>query len=176
MDGDRKYRQHGYQDSDYSSNGHRSDGHRTERPKQQGPKLPLDVTGPKLPRLVQNVVASRCFNCAVALPSDMDFKGSCPKCHTPLHCCKQCVHFEPSTRFQCTKPVPVRIPSKDQANTCELFSARITVARDVLPEGPASLRPGIGGNGQGHVVASREPVAPRTVSDARAAFDSLFKK
>ena len=143
MDGDRKYRQHGYQDSDYSSNGNRSggnrsDGYRSERPKQQGPKLPLDITGPKLPRLVQNVVASRCFNCAVALPPDIDFKGSCPKCHAALHCCKQCVHFEPSTRFQCTKPVPVRIPSKDQANTCELFAARVTVARDVLPEGPPS--------------------------------------
>ena len=63
MDGDRKYRQHGYQDSHYASNGARS-----ERPKQHGPKLPIDVTGPKLPRLVQNVVAARCFNCAIALP------------------------------------------------------------------------------------------------------------
>jgi hypothetical protein len=160
MDGDRKYRQHGYQDSDRANS-----SYRTERPKPQSSKLPIDVTGPKLPRLVQTVVASRCFNCAATLAPDTDFKGTCPKCGAALHCCKQCVHFDSSTRFQCLKPIPVRIAVKDQANTCQLFSPRVTVARDVLPSGtvsrlgPASLMP-----------------APRNANDARAAFDSLFKK
>jgi hypothetical protein len=164
MDGDRKYRQHGYHDSDYSSNGHRS-----ERQKQPGSRPPMDMTGPKLPRLVQNVVASRCFNCAVALSPGTDFKGACPKCHAALHCCKQCVHFEPSTRFQCTRQVPVRIPLKDQANTCELFAPRITVSRDDL-QGSASPSRGYQGPSQGPAPA------PTNASDARAAFDSLFKK
>ena len=158
MDGDRKYRQNGYQDT--GSNG----SYRADRPKQQGPKLPLDVTGPKLPRLVQNVVASRCFNCAVTLASDTDFRGVCPKCGASLHCCKQCVHFDSSTRFQCHKPVPVRIPVKDQANTCEFFSPIVTVARDAaVPAAPSNR------------VVDNTP-APRNASDARAAFDSLFKK
>lgn len=139
---------------------------RSERPRPQGPKLPLDVTGPKLPRLVQNVVASRCFNCATTLPQGTDFRGECPKCHAALHCCKQCAHFEPSTRFQCLKPVAVRIPVKDQANECELFSARVTVARDALPPSPAMVKP------EGNKLAGE----PRTPNDARAAFDSLFKK
>ncbi len=160
MDGDRKYRQHGYQDTDRPSHSYRQ-----ERPKQQGPKLPIDVTGPKLPRLVQNVVAARCFNCTVTLPADMDFRTTCPKCGVALHCCKQCVHFDSSTRFQCLKAVPVRIAVKDQANTCELFSSRVTVARDVLPSAPVSR---ISDNGSAP--------APRNASDARAAFDSLFKK
>jgi hypothetical protein len=159
MDGDRKYRQHGYQDND------RSSGYKPDRPKPQGPKPPLDVTGPKLPRLVQNVVASRCFNCAVTLRADTDFTGKCPKCGTALHCCKQCVHFDSSTRFQCLKPIPERIAVKDQANTCTLFAPRVTVARDVLPAAPISK---IADNG---VVP-----APRSANDARAAFDSLFKK
>jgi hypothetical protein len=160
MDGDRKYRQHGYQDSDRSSFPHRGD-----RPKQQGPKPALDVTGPKLPRLVQNVVAARCFNCAVALPAGTDFKSACPKCGAALHCCKQCANFEPSTRFQCLKPIPARIPLKDQVNECELFSARVTVARDAPASGtPAPVRSYENGS------------APRSQSDARAAFDSLFKK
>ena len=77
-----------------------------ERPRQQGPRPPLDITGPRLPRLVQSVVASRCYNCATALLPDTDFRGSCPKCNAALHCCKQCAHFEPSTRFQCLKPDP----------------------------------------------------------------------
>jgi len=157
MDGDRKYSQRGYQDSG-------RDHSRPERPRPQGPKLPLDVTGPKLPRLVQSVAAARCFSCAVTLAADTDFKGNCPKCGAALHCCKQCVHFDSSTRFQCMKPIPLRIPIKDGANTCELFAPRVTVARDALPSGPVSQ------------TAASVIAAPRNANDARAAFDSLFKK
>ena len=160
MDGDRKYRQHGYQDSDRAPASYRQ-----ERVKPQGPKPPIDITGPKLPRLVQNVVASRCFNCAVALAPGTDFKGACPKCGAALHCCKQCVHFDSSTRFQCVKPIPVRIPVKDQENSCELFAPRVTVARDVQPSAGV---PKTSDNGN--------VIAPRSANDARAAFDSLFKK
>lgn len=158
MDGDRKYRQHGYQDSD-------RDSYRSERPRPSGPKLPLDVTGPKLPRLVQNIAAARCFSCAVALAGDTNFSGKCPKCGTALHCCKQCVNFDSSARFQCVKPIPVRIAVKDQANTCELFSPRVTVARDAAPSGTVSQS-----------AANGVAPAPRNANDARAAFDSLFKK
>lgn len=162
MDGDRKYRQRGYMDTDREASG----TYHSERPKPQGPKLPIDVTGPKLPRLVQSVVASRCYNCATALPQDTDFHGNCPKCQAALHCCKQCAHFEPSTRFQCRKPVPVRIAVKDQANECTLFSPRVTVARDAVPQGNGSLRQD----------PAKPVAAPRTADDARAAFDSLFRK
>ena len=162
MDGDRKYRQRGYMDTDREHSG----TFRSERPKPPGPKLPIDVTGPKLPRLVQTVAASRCYNCATTLPQGTDFRGNCPKCHAALHCCKQCAHFEPSTRFQCLKAVAVRIPSKDQANDCELFSGRVTVARDALPPSPALVRNDV----------NKPAAAPRNSSDARAAFDSLFKK
>ncbi len=158
MDEGRKYSQRGYQDSD------RRSSFKSEKPKQSGPKLPLDITGPKLPRLVQNVVATRCYNCAIALPADADFRNGCPKCHAALHCCKQCVHFDSSTRFQCLKPIPVRIAMKDQANECALFSPRVTVARD---DSSASSHRNMG--------ASVMP-APRNPTDARAAFDSLFKK
>lgn len=160
MDADRKYKQRGYMsEGGYGSAG---DSVREERPKTQAPRLPIDITGPRLPRLVQTVVASRCYNCSVTLPGDTDFKAACPKCGAALHCCKQCTHFEPSTRFQCRKPVPVRIAVKDAANQCDLFSPRVTVARDVAPAASA-------------IVAQRV-VEPQKPSDARAAFDSLFKK
>src|SRR5579863_2836209 len=146
MEGERKYRQNGYQDSgsrDFS-NGQRRD----ERPKPQGPRPPIDVTGPRLPRMVQSVTAARCFNCSTTLLPDIDFKGKCPKCGAALHCCKQCSYFEPSTRFQCLKPVPVRIAVKDQANECELFKPRVTVARDgaAHPSFSAGAGPGAGAN------------------------------
>jgi hypothetical protein len=155
MDSDRKYKQPGYMDSE------RSERPREGGPRPQGARLPIDVTGPRLPRLVQAVTASRCFNCSTQLPSGTDFNGNCPKCNTALHCCKQCSHFEPSTRFQCLKPIPLRIAVKDKANECGLFSPRVTVARDGAAGAPAAP-------------PTVEP--PRNPSDARSAFDRLFKK
>jgi hypothetical protein len=166
MDADRKYRQAGYQDSDRSSNGERKEGQKT--PKPGGPKQLQDPAGPRLPRLVQSVTASRCYSCSVALPAGVDFKGACPKCGAALHCCKQCTFFEPSTRFQCTKPIPARIPYKDQVNECELFNPRVTVSRDGAAGGSGS------GAGSGSRIPS--PAAVRTPNDARTAFDNLFKK
>jgi hypothetical protein len=139
-----------------------------EAPKPQGPRPPLDVTGPRLPRLVQHVAASRCFNCATALPPGTDFSGTCPKCNADLHCCKQCSHFEPSTRFQCLKPIPVRIPVKDKANDCSLFTPRVTVARDGTANTSSAPPPTPSPNAG--------PPAPRNADDARNAFDKLFKK
>ncbi len=163
MDGERKYRQNGYQDSsrEYSGNG---GPRRDERPRPQGPRPPIDVTGPRLPRMVQSVTAARCYNCSTMLLSGADFPSVCPKCGVALHCCKQCAHFEPSTRFQCLKPIPVRISGKDQANQCELFKPRVTVARD---SAPMQASP---------VVGAPNVQEPRNASDARAAFDSLFRK
>ncbi len=160
MDSDRKYRQPGYMDSD-------RDGRpfREERPKPQGPRPPIDVTGPRLPRLVQHVAAARCFNCSTPLPPGIDFNGNCPKCNAELHCCKQCSHFEPSTRFQCLKPIPARIAVKDTANTCSLFTPRVTVARE-----------GTANSAAAPPLVNAGPPAPRNPEDARNAFDKLFKK
>jgi hypothetical protein len=159
MDSDRRYKQRGYMDSNREGSNGKP---REEQRRPQGPRPPIDVTGPRLPRLVQTVVASRCYNCATTLPSGTDFKATCPKCGVALHCCKQCAHFESSTRFQCLKPIPARIPLKDQPNECDLFEARVTVARDAAPAAPP--------------VVNAQPAQQRRPSDARAAFDNLFKK
>ncbi len=170
MDSDRKYRQNGDMDS-----GHESRPFREDRPKPQGPRLPLDVTGPRLPRLVQHVAASRCFNCATTLPEGTEYSGGgvCPKCHAELHCCKQCTHFEPSTRFQCLKPVPARIAVKDKANECQLFSPRVTVAREGVSSNGNGAHPSAN---NGHNTSAANMPAPRNADDARSAFDRLFKK
>ena len=159
MDSDRKYRQHGYMDSERDTSAFRQDG-----PKPPGPRPPIDITGPRLPRLVQHVAAARCFNCSTALPPGTVFTGNCPKCNAELHCCKQCSHFEPSTRFQCLKPIPARIALKDKANECNAFMPRVTVAREGTNNVPAAVPIEVG------------PPAPRNSEDARSAFDRLFKK
>ena len=163
MDGDRKYKQRGYMDTESSFGSPRSD----DRQKPKGPRPPIDVTGPRLPRMVAAVTASRCYNCATPLPPDFDFSGECPKCKAALHCCKQCSYFEPSTRFQCMKPIPERIAGKDKQNNCEFFRARVTVARDSAPPA-AAIRPPVTGR--------PDVLAPKTANDARIAFDNLFKK
>jgi len=159
VDSDRKYRQPGYMDSDRDNRPHH------EGPKPQGPRPPVDVTGPRLPRLVQHVAAARCFNCATALAPDTSFSGNCPKCGAELHCCKQCSHFEPSTRFQCLKPIPARIAAKDKRNECSLFAPRVTVARE-----------GTEANSSPTPVIDAGPPAPTNSEDARNAFDKLFRK
>ena len=148
MDGDRKYKQHGYMEEF----GQEERSREQRRP--HGPRQPIDVTGPRLPRMVQTVVAARCYNCATTLPAGVDFNGTCPKCNVPLHCCKQCAHFEPAQRLQCLKPIRTRIASKDKANDCELFSSRVTVARDAA-------------SGSSSRVVSNQ--GTRTQQDARAA-------
>ena len=163
MDEGRKYRQHGYQDSDRDRDRRNggSNGDSRSRPP-QGPKTFQDPTGPRLPRLVQAVASSRCYSCATTLPPGTEYAGPCPKCAVALHVCKQCAHFEPSTRFQCLKPIKERIAAKDVVNTCELFSAKVTISRDA-PQ-------------QAALPAAPPPSAVRTPNDARAAFDNLFKK
>jgi hypothetical protein len=160
MDGDRKYSQRGYQDR--GNDGSKPNRNGEDRPKPNGPKPHIDITGPRLPRLVQAITASRCFACSTTVAAGNDFQAVCPKCGAKLHCCKQCAHFEPSTRFQCLKPIPARIPLKDQPNECTLFSARVTVSRDGTAPPPKAPDP--------------STMAPRTPSDARDAFDRLFKK
>src|SRR6266567_3382257 len=88
MDSDRKYRQHGYSENNHLPSG--NGGGNGHKPKPSGPRPSIDITGPRLPRLVQAVTASRCYSCSTTLPPGTDFNGPCPKCTASLHCCKQC--------------------------------------------------------------------------------------
>ena len=164
MDGERKYRQHGYQ----NGGGGGGKGNDTGRERMTPPRHPLDITAPRLPQMVQNVTASRCHNCVTALPAGFNFAQPCPKCTAELHCCRQCTYFESSAHFQCTRPIPERISAKDHRNECTLFSPRVTVARDSTntPEQPKAVI----------AAAPPAPHVSRTVHNARTAFENLFKK
>ena len=82
----------------------------------------------------------------------MPAEGKCPKCGFELHSCKQCMYFDPGSRFECMQPVKERIAKKDARNDCTLFEIRVT--REKETSTPATLRP----------------------TDARTAFENLFKK
>jgi len=65
-----------------------------------------DIQDP-LPRLVQAVTASRCYSCAATCLRD-GFHRYLSKCGVAA-LLQTMREFESSTRFQCMKPIPVRI-------------------------------------------------------------------
>lgn len=152
---DRKYSQRGYMESGAPKK-------KEKRPPESRPRQ--EQIGPRTPRMVGTITRARCSNCGAVLQPGFDPQGKCPKCALELHSCKQCVHFDTSAQFECTQPIPERIPKKDARNECTFYSFRTTIEKDTAPTG---------------AVAS--PAAPAEhgssrPSSARKAFDDLFRK
>jgi hypothetical protein len=143
-----KYRQHGYQDRDREVKPRKESG---EKPPSVPPARRDYSMGPKPVNMPGTREVSRCSQCGVVLQG-MPPTGICPKCGFELHSCKQCSYFDPGSRFECMQPVPKRIEKKDVRNDCTFYELR--VSREKETSTPASLRP----------------------SDARQAFENLFKK
>ena len=151
---ERKYGQRGYMESDAPKK-------KEKRPPENRPRQ--EQIGPRTPRMVGTVTRARCANCGAVLPGGFDANGKCPRCSFELHSCKMCVHFDTSARFECTEPVPERVAKKDARNQCAFYSFRTTIEKDTAP------------------VAQSAPSAPSSSTsyrptDARKAFDDLFKK
>jgi hypothetical protein len=137
---DRKYRQRGYMDSDRNRE--------PERPKPQS--KPRDNNeGPRSPKMMAFGETVKCASCGAKAPPTIKFESSCPNCNADLHTCRQCTYFDPGARFQCRKPITVKIVNKNARNTCELFEPRTVVERETSSGPP---------------------------TDARQAFAKLFKK
>jgi hypothetical protein len=131
---DRKYRQQGYRSASESS------ANREPRPTFSAARVPL-TSRP----------VSRCAECGALLPASAASLSECSTCHAPLHACRQCGHFDPSRRFECSEAVTERIADKRAANECASFALRVTVERE---SGSAAVRP----------------------EDARRGFNNLFKQ
>ncbi len=149
---ERKYRQRGYMDSGKPEK-------KKERPAEG--RTSQERIGPRTPRMVGSVTRARCANCGNVLLPGFDASGQCPRCGLELHSCKQCRHFDTSARFECTQPIPERIPKKDGRNDCTFLEFRMTIEKDTLPTSPSPS------------TAGTSAVRP---SAARKAFDDLFKK
>ncbi len=124
MAGDRKYRQHGYQD-----------GGKKEDSRSQAPRPKTESFGPRALNMPGTRSVSRCSQCGTVLPATVDFSGNCPKCGTALHSCKQCSHFDPSARFECRQNIPAPIARKDASNDCQWFAGKMTVERETSSGG-----------------------------------------
>ena len=144
---DRKYRQRGYQDS--GSDQPRKSG---QHPGPDRPARRDNSFGPRPLQMPGTRAVSRCAQCGTLLQTLTEPLGKCPKCGFELHSCKQCTYFDPSHRFECTQPIPERIPRKDERNDCSFFSMSVRVEKETST--PGQGRP----------------------DDARRAFENLFKR
>jgi len=115
--------------------------------------------------MVGTVTRARCSNCGAVLTPGFDPNGTCPKCQAELHCCKQCRFFDSGAQFECTQPIPERISPKDVKNTCKFYEFRTTIEKDTAPT--SYTQPSASGSA---------PSAPPRHTDARQAFENLFKK
>ena len=140
---DRTYRQRGYMDSD------REPQRSRPQSQPQAQSKPRDNEGPRSPRMIAYGEKVKCAYCGAPAPASIRLDSSCPKCKADLHTCRSCNYFDPGARFECRKPITVKIVNKNARNTCELFEARTVVERET---------------------------SSGTPSDARQAFANLFKK
>jgi hypothetical protein len=155
---ERKYKQKGYHERG------REEKKKEHRPPEPRPRQ--DQLGPRTPRMVGTVTRGRCANCGAVLAPGFDPNGKCPKCQLELHCCKQCRNFDTGAQFECTQPIPERIAKKDAKNDCTFFEFRMTIEKDTSPvtySAPAAPQP-------------EKTTSPSNPSDARRAFEDLFKK
>jgi hypothetical protein len=145
---DRKYRQHGYQDS----NRERPETPRAPRPAPE-PGAPagarrISQDGPKNINMPGYRQVVRCSQCGAVITEEVGLASQCGKCGTDLRACSQCASFDPGSRFECMQPtLTARVAPKNRRNTCTFFEPRTTV--------------------------ERETTAPRQ-DTARKAFDDLF--
>ena len=156
---DRKYGQRGYMDNGGGPGREREPEKPREKPKGKPKGAVRDVhRNVQMPGF-QEVL--RCSLCGVIVPPPVEigFESQCPKCRADLHTCKNCRHFDTSAALECTQSIQERITKKDVRNRCELFVAKTSIERETRDSG--------GGN---------SAISPASASDARSAFDNLFKK
>jgi hypothetical protein len=142
---DRKYRQRGYMDNDRNARNDRE----PQRPQPQSQQPRERNEGPRSPRMMAFGEAVKCSSCGAKAAHSIGLESSCETCKADLHTCRQCTYFDPSARFECSKPITVKIVNKNKRNTCELFVPRTIVERETSSGAP---------------------------KDARQAFANLFKK
>jgi hypothetical protein len=162
---ERKYGQRGYHDTDRG--GDRDRGEREhEKPREKpkgGPRGSKAREAPRLMKMPGFQELLRCALCGTIVPPPVDIKhdSQCSKCKADLHSCKNCRYFDTSAQFECTQPIAERITKKDLRNKCEFFTARTSIERETRDSGGGGNNP-------------QAPVAKP--SDARSAFENLFKK
>jgi len=153
-----KYRQRGYRDGDYRDEREsRVNGDdRPALPRALSPEQRSQIRSLRhaTDREAREVV--RCATCGrnVEHFGAITRESHCPHCSAALHCCRTCTHFDTGARWECRKPVEVRVESKGTANDCSSFEPRLVL----------------------DATGRRSGGSARGPSDPKAAFENLFKR
>ena len=158
---DRKYGQRGYMHDDDRDREREAKKPR-EKPKGAPRGARSSENGPRAMKMPGFQEVLRCALCGkiVPPPVEITFESQCPKCKSDLRSCKNCRHFDTAVQFECTEAIPERITKKDLRNNCEFFTARMSIERETRDSGGGGVK----------------AAGPTKPSDARSAFDNLFKK
>lgn len=145
---DRKYRHRGYMDTGRDSEPRR---HSVDEPRQ--PSTPGAPKGRSAG--IDKSLAVVCKQCGQSVRDAGEIAADtvCSRCGQPLHSCRQCTFFDSSARWECSRneSIPQRVAVKTAGNVCPVYSP---LASFDLTGSKASDSP----------------------SDARKAFEALFKK
>src|SRR5688572_12041551 len=162
----RKYGQRGYMDNERGKERERPNPRADTKGPPKGARASTD--GPRTIRMPGFQEVLRCSLCGAIVPPPVAivFESQCPKCKADLRSCKNCRHFDTGAQFECTQTIPERITKKDLRNNCTFFMARTSIERETRDSGGRT-----GGSSSGGSTPN-----PTTSSDARSAFDNLFKK
>jgi len=139
---DRKYKQRGYMED-------------SETPRKERQQRPAKPAGIKRYGMRDGGTARsgiRCARCGKTISGmgEVTVEATCENCGADLHTCTNCAFFNTSARWECSKPIPVRVAPKDVRNDCLFFGSAVFVERTF----ESGSKP----------------------EDARKAFDALFKK
>jgi hypothetical protein len=153
---DRKYKHRGYQDG--GGYGQRSGGGQTQRP--QGPRP--DPPRQRMEDAPRGRTAGgfgpdafKCNKCGQIRHSlgELTFVDTCANCGADLHTCGNCRFFDATTMWECRENITVRVVGKQAGNQCTFFQPKIV--KDLSAD---------------------KGKQPMSETDARKAFDALFKK
>ncbi len=147
---DRKYGQRGYMTDgdDRRSGPRRPRGERRQGPRGRGLGKPTATVFRCTPCGEKQFAGATHLIPSASTPLALD--ATCWKCGADLHTCTHCKHFDASAVGECRARAPEYVASKTKANACELFE----------PKATQEFAEDLGGD---------------TPSDAKSAFDALFK-
>ena len=142
-------------DRKYRHRGYQDDDREREQLERQRPKTDGVRRYDDAPRGrgvgAPTAVTFKCARCGHELGEvTITRDTTCSSCGSALHSCTNCTFFDTGSRFECKKPIPARVESKTKANDCPFFK----------PKAMRDLR----------------AAQPEKTTDARSAFDALFKK
>ncbi len=137
----------------YRHRGYRDSEYKSEK---KGPSQPRNPAERQLRHMMDRsaTLVLRCHQCsAVAGTGEgIALDAACSGCNAALHVCRNCKYFDTGARWECRAEITQPVQDKVAANGCALFEANTVLDATGRRSGTA---------------------AP---SDARAAFDNLFKK